>query len=1107
MSPESPHSEKPGPPDSSPRPSTSDTVTFLMSDVEGSTHIWEASETVAKEAIDLQFRLLHDVIARHGGSLPLEQGEGDSVVGVFSTASDAVVAARDILLETDATAWPTATPLRIRLALHTGEVERRADGNYNGRTIIRCARLRAIAHGGQALLSDATHDLVADRLSADLSFLSLGSHRLKDLGRPERVWQLCHQNLASDFPDLRSLSAERNNLPLQLTSFIGRSAEMNELRNAIHEAKLVTCVGAGGSGKSRLAVQVAADSVDEHPGGTWWIDLSPISDPDRVADAAARTLGIRPEFGRDTVEILAEQLSGQEALLVLDNCEQVVDAAARLVDALLRAAPSITILATSREPLGVPGEIAWRVPSLEEADARSLFEERARQVRPGYTVQPQDAAAVEEVCRRLDGLPLAIELAAAQNRVMHPASIALALDDRFRLLTGGSRTSLARQRTLEASVDWSHELLDETEQTLFRRLSIFAGGFTLESAERICSDELLDGFAVLEVLIRLVDKSLVQAQSGGGDTRYRMLETIRHYAGDRLIAIEDAPRLRRRHFDFFLEMAERAEPELVRVSGSAWLASLEQEHENLQAALEWIDGEGPSELFLRMVTSLALFWELHGHLLTGGLWFGRALTGDDAPSIIRARALWGAAHVALYADDLETAFTRAPQAQAMALEVKDDWAIARSLNTLSYVELWFDPAKARAALARSIELGRAIGDEWAVADGLKMMTIAWLAHGNLDEVAAPLAELLAEAKSTHNKFFLAWCHWVTGFVAIHRGDVVAAEEHLGRSLAYCREVGDPSTGGIVLAFLGALEVLVGRFDTGRAQFEDIRQRADGSRAIGGPHALLYLVDLLIGHGEFDAAREQLGHESMDLPLFQAWARCLEGELELASGRLDAAGPAIAEARSQAATADNPWVLAQVCDVEARVARERGDISRAEGLHHQALALRVAAGERPDIVTSLDQLAGIAVERESPLEAVRLLAATGAFCDQRGVVRRPDRQRAREGSIEAARRLLDAEAFAGALEEGAALSLEDAADYASRARGERGRPSFGWDSLTPTELRVVDLVCEGLTNPQIAARMFVARGTVKAHLGHVFSKLGVATRSELAAESTRRKVGH
>ena len=606
MPPEPPHSEAPVPPDSGPGPSPSGTVTFLMSDVEGSTRLWEASEELAKEAIDLQFKLLHDVIARHGGSLPLEQGEGDSVVGVFSTASDAVEAARDILLETDKTAWPTAGPLRIRLALHTGEVERQGDGNYNGRTIIRCARLRAIAHGGQALLSDATHDLVADRLPADLSVLSLGSHRLKDLGRPERVWQLCHPNLASDFPVLRSLDAEPNNLPRQLTSFIGRSAEMDELRDALHDAKLVTCVGAGGSGKSRLAVQLAADTVDEHPGGTWWIDLSPISDPDRVADAAARTLGIRPEFGRDTVEIMAEQLSGKAALLVLDNCEQVVDAAAHFVDALLRAAPSITMLATSREPLGVPGEVAWRVPSLEDGDARELFEERARQVRPGYTVQPQDVGAIEDVCRRLDGLPLAIELAAAQIRVMHPASIALALDNRFRLLTGGSRTSLARQRTLEASVDWSHELLDETEQRLFRRLSIFAGGFTLASAERVCSDDQLDDFAVLEVLVRLVDKSLVQAQSGVGGTRYRMLETIRHYAGDRLVATEDAPRLRRAHFDYFLEMAERAEPELVKANGSAWLASLDGEHENLLAALAWIDGEGPSDRFLRMVTSLSL---------------------------------------------------------------------------------------------------------------------------------------------------------------------------------------------------------------------------------------------------------------------------------------------------------------------------------------------------------------------------------------------------------------------------------------------------------------------------------------------------------------------
>ena len=617
------------------------TVTFLMTDVEGSTRLWEAGEDVANTAITRHYQLLHAAIARHGGSLPLEQGEGDSVVGVFAAASDALEAALDVLKGLEEESWPTSSPVRVRMALHTGDAQLRDGANYHGRTIIRCARLRAIAHGGQALVSDSTRNLVADRLPAGVSLRAMGVHRLKDLGRSERVWQLCHPQLACDFPELRSLDSVPNNLPTQLTTFVGRSVELAGIRDALGDARLVTCVGAGGSGKTRLALQVAAEVADEHPGGTWWVDFSPISDPDLVPDALARVLGLRPEHDRALIEILAEQLGSQDALLVLDNCEQIVDAAAHLVDALLRGAPSLHVLATSREPLGVPGELSWRVPSLDDETAAELFVERARQVRPGYAVLPQEAAVISDICRRLDGLPLAIELAAAQTRIMHPSRIATALDDRFRLLTGGSRTAIARQRTLEASIAWSHDLLDAPAQVLFRRLSVFAGGFTLEAVENICTDEALDAYAVLEFLTRLVDKSLVQTHTDEGGTRYRLLDSIRHYAGARLMDAGDTDSVRKRHFDYFLRLAEQAEPELVGPRGPSWLATLELEHENLRTALEWVDGAGPHEHLLRMVTALALFWELRGHLESGGRWFARALAHDEGPSVIRARACGG----------------------------------------------------------------------------------------------------------------------------------------------------------------------------------------------------------------------------------------------------------------------------------------------------------------------------------------------------------------------------------------------------------------------------------------------------------------------------------
>ena len=1083
------------------------TVTFLMSDVEGSTRLWEAGEDLAGTAITRHYRLLHSVIARHRGFLPLEQGEGDSVVGVFAAASDAVEAASEILREIEGESWPTPSPVKVRLALHTGEAELQAGGNYHGRTIIRCARLRAIAHGGQALVSDSTHNLVAERLPVGISLRMLGVHRLKDLDRSERVWQLCHPQLASDFPALRSLDSLPNNLPMQLTSFIGRSVELAGIRDALREARLVTCVGAGGCGKSRLAVQSAADQTDEHSGGTWWVDLSPVSDPHGVAEALARVLGLRPEHDRDLVGMLAGQLAGQEALLVLDNCEQVVDAAAQLVDALLHGAPGLHVLATSREPLGVPGEVAWRVPSLDDDAAVELFMERARQVRPGYSVTTKEAVVVSDICRRLDGLPLAIELAAAQIRMMHPTRIALALDDRFRLLTGGSRTAMARQQTLEASVAWSHDLLDLPEQLLFRRLSVFAGGFTLEAAESVCADEILDDFAVLEYLTRLVDKSLVQANSGEAGTRYRLLETIRQYAGARLIESDDVDRVRKGHFAYFLELAEGAAPELVRGDGPAWLANLELEHENLRAALEWVDGAKHNDLFLRLVTALTLFWELHGHLEVGGRWFARALAADGEPSIIRARALWGSAHVALYRDDHETASVHASQAHAMAKEVQDDWTLARSLNTLSYRQLWIDGPAARSALEESIKLGQSIGDEWAVADGLKMMTIAWQVQGGLDAVGEPLSYLFKVATQLENKFFLAWYHYVLGFVAYQRGEFGAARTELERSLDYCSEVGDPATGGISLAFLGQVDVLTGNSEAGRARFEDILQRADGSRVLGGPFALLFLAQLMIAGGELEGAQflVDIGLAAADVPLLRSWVQCLKSALELAKGDYDAAQASIGDAREHANGSANPWMIALVADQEARLAQRQGKSGKAENLHHEALALQSAMGVRSDVVASLDALATLAAEAESPLEAVRLFAAADAMCTSTGLIRPPDHDRDRVDGVELARQQLDAALFESCYSEGTALTMEEAVAYASRARGERRRPSFGWESLTPTELRVVNLVSEGLTNPQVAERLFIARGTVKVHLGHIFSKLGCTTRSELAAEATRRSI--
>ncbi|MGH3755960.1 MAG: ATP-binding protein [Pseudonocardiaceae bacterium] len=648
-------------------------------------------------AIARHYELLAATITLHGGVLPVERGAGDSVVGVFARPSDALAAALDAQRAFAEEPWAQGRALRVALALHTGQAQLRGDDRYVGRAVIRCAQLRAVAHGGQTVLSGATRDVVADRLPDRVTLRDLGSHRLKDLGRPERVWQLCHPDLMNDFPPLRSLDAVVNNLPTQLTSFVGRDVELAEMGRAFEAAQLVTLTGAGGCGKTRLALHAVAEVAQRHPDGVWWVELASVSAVEFVPYVVARTFGLVEEEGRPVVDTLSEQLAGFDALVILDNCEHVLEPCARLIEALLRSAPTLRFVATSREPLGIPGELTWRVPSLDDEAAARLFVERAALVRPGFTAEGDDAEAVGQICRRLDGLPLAIELAAARVRMMPPARIAAALDDRFRLLTGGGRTVLPRQRTLETSVAWSHDLLDDAERALLRRLSVFAGGFTLDAAESVCADEVVDRYAVLDVLSRLVDKSLVQADVDQGEGRYGLLETIRFFARGRLVDAGESDATRERHRDFFLALAERAEPELALADGPAWLDRLERERDNLQAAAQWCDATGAYEPFLRLVTALTLFYEMHSHLQAGGRWFAQALARDEGPSPLRARALWGAAHVALYGGDWESMGRYAPHALEMAEEVGDEWAIGRALNTNGLTG--FHPSPTRRAVA------------------------------------------------------------------------------------------------------------------------------------------------------------------------------------------------------------------------------------------------------------------------------------------------------------------------------------------------------------------------------------------------------------------------
>src|SRR5271170_1469608 len=614
------------------------TVTLLLADVEGSTRLWESQPKEMTAAVARLNQTVSEAIAEHGGVRPVEQGEGDSFVAAFDRASDAVACALELQLA------PLA-PIRLRIGVHTGEIQLRDEGNYAGPTINRTARLRDLGHGGQTLLSGATEALVLDGLPSGGWLTELGTHALRDLPRPERVIQLCHPDLANDFPPLRlSKAVISQRLPVQLTSFVGRQAELSQVHELLTQNRLLTLTGAGGAGKTRLAIQTAGQLSGEFgrfPEGVWYVDLAPITDPEFVPLTVARAFGLPDQPGRSTMDTLTRFVADRQMLVVLDNCEHLLDASATLVNELLGAAAGLTLLATSREPIGVAGEISWRVPSLSLTDeAIELFTDRARHVRPDFAVTDDNAATVGEICRRLDGLPLAIELAAARVRALSLAEILDSLHDRFRLLTGGARTAVRRQQTLRASVDWSHALLTEPERVLFRRLAVFVGGFDFDAAQAVGADTDVERYQVLDQLTLLVDKSLVMADDSEERTRYRLLETVRQYALEKLGESGEADAVRSRHRDYYTALAAPLDTP-GRGDYERRLERAEIEIDNLRAAFGWSRENSDIELALALASSLQPVWLALGNR-EGLAWFDSVLTEEntlDLDAKVRAAAL------------------------------------------------------------------------------------------------------------------------------------------------------------------------------------------------------------------------------------------------------------------------------------------------------------------------------------------------------------------------------------------------------------------------------------------------------------------------------------
>jgi predicted ATPase/class 3 adenylate cyclase/DNA-binding CsgD family transcriptional regulator len=1100
------------------------TVTFLLTDIEGSTRSWEASGERMAEAVARHYQILDAVVAGHGGVRPIEQGEGDSLVAAFARASDAVGAALEAQRALGDEHWPEGAEITVRMALHSAEAQLRDERFYVGPSLARCARLRALAHGGQVLISNSTAELLGDGLPEHMELVPLGVHRLRGLGRPERVFQLSHPGLPSGFPPLRSLEVLPNNLPTQLTSFIGRDDELAELGDIVGRTRLLTLVGSGGCGKTRLAAQVAADVSEAHPDGVWWVDLAPLSDPDGVPRAVLAVLGIGDSRGRGPVDRLTAFLADQRVLLVLDNCEHVIASAAELLGIVMRTCPNVVAMATSREPLGIPGELVWRVPSLSlppagddigiarlgAYDAVRLFIERAVAVAPSFQVDNDSAPTVAEICSRLDGIPLAIELAAARVRTLSLHRILDALADRFRLLTGGARTVMPRQQTLQASVAWSHDLLNAAERVLLRRVGAFSGGFSLEAAEDVCAADPIERSEIMELLCELVDRSLVIFDHGDG--RYHLLQTIQHFATQQLLAGGELEALRKRHAAHFLAMAEATAARLEAAPQVAMLTALEDDHDNLRTALQWLLATDDRDGALRLVVAMTSFWTLHGHYAEAQTWFRRVLDqGPRGPSQLRARAVWGLGHLTLYEMALGSDFGVPETAQAATLadELDDTALLARALADQGFLGLFVAPESARVALEAAIAAARQSGDRWALTSALWALAVVWILDRDRVDLAEPLLDELAGiADDVHSPYWRCWHDLCAGIAGWRQGRLVEARAALEAALITAEQFADPLLEAYVI-FFGLADVHIAQGDyAGAASLVSrsvLRQRRSAQARQEGIEFRLALLALAVG--DLPAARRRFeaiaGVRAFGIPLLNAELDALLGRIALEEGDLTAARSAVEQVSAVAAQLDCPWILVEACNLRGRLARAGGDAGAAEDLHHRALAVAARHGFRAVVAESLELLASLALVGESHAEAARLLGAAQALRETTGQQRWPLNQPRYEADVSDLRALLGDEAFEHACGEGLALSLEDAVAYASRARGQRKRPSVGWSALTPTELRVVGLAAQGLSNAEIGRRLFISAGTAKVHLSHIFTKLGLANRAALAAQATAR----
>lgn len=778
-------------------------VTFLFTDIEGSSRMWEHYPAAMSGALANHDRILRESITLNDGLV--FKTVGDAFCVVFNEAPSAVSAAAAAQKRLADSPWETPDPIKVRMAIHTGVAELR-DQDYFGQTLNRVARILAAGNGGQTLLSRVTEELIGGLLPEGVRLRDLGERRLKDLTRPERIFEVIIDGLPDEFPPLRSLERFPNNLPVQLTSFIGREAEQAEVHRLLNATHLLTLTGPGGTGKTRLSLQVAAEVLDHYPDGVWLVELATLSDPEKLAEAFVNVLGVMVDAGEQTGTALANFVRRKHLLLILDNCEHLIVPVARLATTLLSAAPNLRILASSRTPLAIMGEVTWLVPPLtipqqtrwgdlrnytvEQAssfESVKLFVERALAVNPRFQLTPENVKAVTKICYRLDGIPLAIELAAARVKVLPPQQIAERLDNSFQLLTGGSRTALPRQQTLRALIDWSHELLSDKEKILFRRLAVFVGGRTLEAVEAVCSGEEIEDWEVLDLLSQLLDKSLISTEDGPhGEPRYVMSESMWQYAKAKFAEASDSDVTRDRHLDYFAKKAEKAAPYLHGPDQAHWLEKLQPERWNFRAAVDWGKaGSQPLRLekAMRIAVALSRFWEVRSEFKEGRERLEELLAAvpREPKTLLLAGTIRIAARLAWCQDDNETARKYAREALGIYRALGADVDAGFCVALLGFVERL---------------------------------------ENRIDEAESHFREVLAIVEKTNDLNLRGYALSGLGSIAADRKDFAAATRLKVESIEIFRRLGDRYVLELNTWSMGRIAFLAGKPEEAYAYFRE-----------------------------------------------------------------------------------------------------------------------------------------------------------------------------------------------------------------------------------------------------------------------------------------------